>query len=77
MTRAENQPENGQAEANNIDTATQQPLSTQPQLVEPMKPKAPEEEEVVLTLRGGRSEACPGRFCFIIPCPFPCDFCII
>ncbi|KAF3767150.1 hypothetical protein M406DRAFT_69312 [Cryphonectria parasitica EP155] len=28
-------------------------------------------------LRGGeRSEMCPGRFCFIIPCPLPCDFCI-
>lgn len=27
-------------------------------------------------LRGG-GEACPGRFCFIIPCPIPCNCCII
>lgn len=29
-------------------------------------------------MRGGdRGGMCPGRFCFIIPCPIPCDFCII
>ncbi|KAJ4145166.1 hypothetical protein LMH87_004024 [Akanthomyces muscarius] len=28
-----------------------------------------------LGLRGG-GETCPGRFCFIIPCPIPCNFCI-
>jgi len=31
-----------------------------------------------VTMRGGnRGGPCPGRFCFCIPCPFPCDFCII
>jgi hypothetical protein len=30
-----------------------------------------------LKLRGGEGEACPGRFCFCIPCPIPCNFCCI
>jgi len=31
-----------------------------------------------LGMRGGdRGGACPGRFCFCVPCPIPCDFCII
>ncbi|RDW95138.1 hypothetical protein BP5796_00901 [Coleophoma crateriformis] len=55
----------------------------QPAIRESMNPNTPppqqqtrdaaESEE--MHLRGG--EACPGRFCFIIPCPLPCNFCII
>lgn len=41
--------------------------------IDPARPH----EDRTTDLRGGdRSAACPGRFCFIIPCPLPCDFCI-
>ena len=34
----------------------------------------PESHETELKLRGGeRGSMCPGRLCFIIPCPIPCD----
>ncbi|KAG7531838.1 hypothetical protein FFLO_04064 [Filobasidium floriforme] len=34
-------------------------------------------EEEALRLRGGGfNDVCPGRFCFIIPCPIPCNFCV-
>ncbi|KAK4208346.1 hypothetical protein QBC37DRAFT_432138 [Rhypophila decipiens] len=37
-----------------------------------------ESDDTSLGLRGGdRGGCCPGRFCFCIPCPLPCDFCII
>jgi hypothetical protein len=42
----------------------------------PAQAKTSQEQE--MRMRGGdRGGMCPGRFCFIIPCPFPCDFCII
>ncbi|CAK7205214.1 hypothetical protein SEUCBS139899_007981 [Sporothrix eucalyptigena] len=50
---------------------------SQPAAAQPMNTQAPHDDSHEATLRGGRSEACPGRFCFIIPCPIPCDFCII
>ncbi|KAH6613728.1 hypothetical protein B0J18DRAFT_440784 [Chaetomium sp. MPI-SDFR-AT-0129] len=54
------------------------PLTTQPAASQPMNPRQPHPEtEAELGLRGGRSEMCPGRFCFCVPCPLPCDFCII
>ncbi|KAG9241030.1 hypothetical protein BJ878DRAFT_522737 [Calycina marina] len=52
----------------NLDT-----FSNPPQTTEAQSAQAEQQEE--LHLRGG--EACPGRFCFIIPCPIPCNFCII
>ncbi|RKU41613.1 hypothetical protein DL546_002943 [Coniochaeta pulveracea] len=51
--------------------------SAQPPSFQPMNPQKPHPEGDV-SLRGGdRGGMCPGRFCFIIPCPLPCDFCII
>ena len=43
---------------------------------DPQKPH-PISMESDVALRGGRSDVCPGRFCFCVPCPIPCDFCII
>lgn len=41
---------------------------------DPQRPHAEHPAE----MRGGdRGGLCPGRFCFIIPCPLPCDCCII
>ncbi|TPX14578.1 uncharacterized protein E0L32_005270 [Thyridium curvatum] len=53
-------------------------MRTQPAPTAPMRPEQPPPEtESELRLRGGeRSSACPGRFCFCVPCPIPCDFCI-
>ncbi|KAL2198246.1 hypothetical protein P885DRAFT_76954 [Corynascus similis CBS 632.67] len=52
--------------------------TSQPPVPQPMDTQKPHpENETELNLRGGRSRLCPGRFCFCIPCPLPCDFCII
>ncbi|KAI1348489.1 hypothetical protein F5Y01DRAFT_213982 [Xylaria sp. FL0043] len=54
-----------------------QEISLQPMTSQPMDPQRPHEESQ-MNLRGGdRGGCCPGRFCFCIPCPLPCDFCII
>ncbi|KAH7310467.1 hypothetical protein B0I35DRAFT_481784 [Stachybotrys elegans] len=56
-----------------------QPMQVeQPRLNQAMDPQRPHPESDV-NLRGGenRGGCCPGRFCFIIPCPLPCDCCII
>ncbi|KAI0534709.1 hypothetical protein GGR58DRAFT_505056 [Xylaria digitata] len=54
-----------------------QEISLQPMTSQPMDPERPHEDSQ-MSLRGGeRSGLCPGRFCFCIPCPLPCDFCII
>ncbi|KAJ9156869.1 hypothetical protein NKR19_g4077 [Coniochaeta hoffmannii] len=51
--------------------------TSQPPSFQPMNPQQPHPDSE-LTLRGGdRGGMCPGRFCFCIPCPLPCDFCII
>ncbi|OAA56721.1 hypothetical protein SPI_07728 [Niveomyces insectorum RCEF 264] len=50
---------------------------TQPPASKPMNPQRPHDDAESVHLRGGRSEMCPGRFCFIVPCPLPCDFCVI
>ncbi|KAK1750956.1 hypothetical protein QBC47DRAFT_392983 [Echria macrotheca] len=55
------------------------PQTTPPSALQPMDPQRPHPESDV-GLRGGYHERrgpCPGRFCFIIPCPLPCDCCII
>ena len=36
--------------------------------------QVPEQEQEAVHMRGG--EACPGQIC-CIPCPFPCNFCIL
>lgn len=50
-----------------------QPLTNH--LVDPQRPH----DEPEMQLRGGQEGRgpCPGRFCFIIPCPIPCNCCII
>ncbi|KAL2751814.1 hypothetical protein ACRALDRAFT_1066305 [Sodiomyces alcalophilus JCM 7366] len=54
---------------------TQQP--SRHQGMELQKPSQSTSDEPELKLRGGRNgEMCPGRFCFIIPCPLPCNFCV-
>ncbi|KAG4437292.1 hypothetical protein IFR05_007230 [Cadophora sp. M221] len=52
--------------------------SMQPALPSPnmtAKDRENEAEQEEVRMRGG--ELCPGRFCFIIPCPLPCNCCII
>jgi len=52
--------------------------TAQPPASQPMNPQKPHpESDAQLGLRGGRSDLCPGRFCFCVPCPLPCDCCII
>lgn len=47
-----------------------------PRRADPQRPHADYDDGA--NIRGGeRSGMCPGRFCFIIPCPLPCDCCII
>ncbi|AEO64610.1 4796f6fa-06cc-4609-bc25-0f124976c8ca [Thermothielavioides terrestris] len=43
--------------------------TTQPPAAQPMNPQQPHAESTPsqLGLRGGRSEMCPGRFCFCVP----------
>ncbi|KAI8631295.1 hypothetical protein F5Y19DRAFT_473703 [Xylariaceae sp. FL1651] len=54
-----------------------QEIALQPMVPQPMNPERPHEESQ-MGLRGGdRGGLCPGRFCFCVPCPLPCDFCII
>lgn len=47
-------------------------------LTSPPDPQRPHDEPE-MNLRGGEEGRgmCPGRFCFIIPCPLPCNCCII
>ncbi|KIW08242.1 uncharacterized protein PV09_01169 [Verruconis gallopava] len=55
---------------------TGQPVRQEPMRMRP-QPNDPSVDRQPVGLRGGeRSEACPGRFCFCIPCPLRCDFCI-
>merc|ERR1712098_418554 len=64
-------------------TATETPRAPEPmQMDQPqghqaMDPARPH-PETELSLRGGSEGRgmCPGRFCFIIPCPIPCNFCV-
>ncbi|KAF7562539.1 hypothetical protein G7046_g1586 [Stylonectria norvegica] len=68
-----------------IDMATMQqqqqpsePVETgQPQAHRGMDPQQPHPESDVSMRGGDRGGCCPGRFCFCVPCPLPCDFCII
>ncbi|KUI57449.1 hypothetical protein VP1G_04786 [Cytospora mali] len=65
---------NGQTAAPTAPPAVQ---ASQPRLSEPMDPQRPHVETDARLRGGDRGGMCPGRFCFIIPCPIPCDFCII
>ncbi|KAI1142631.1 hypothetical protein F5Y05DRAFT_125056 [Hypoxylon sp. FL0543] len=60
-------------------TAPQSVQTAQPKTLQAMDPQRPQPDQPGFGyLRGGdRSSVCPGRFCFCIPCPLPCDFCII
>ncbi|KAK3995714.1 hypothetical protein QBC44DRAFT_319273 [Cladorrhinum sp. PSN332] len=53
--------------------------TVQPPALQAMNPQKPHpENEMMMGLRGGqRGRLCPGRFCFCVPCPIPCDCCII
>ncbi|KAI1400461.1 hypothetical protein F4819DRAFT_366184 [Hypoxylon fuscum] len=61
------------------ETTNTQIHTTQPVALQAMDPQRPQPEQPEYgNLRGGdRGGCCPGRFCFCIPCPLPCDFCII
>ncbi|KAK1774844.1 hypothetical protein QBC45DRAFT_336595 [Copromyces sp. CBS 386.78] len=49
----------------------------QPGVAPAMDPMRPH-DDATIGLRGGdRGGMCPGRFCFCIPCPIPCDCCFI
>ncbi|KAH7361018.1 hypothetical protein BKA65DRAFT_494481 [Rhexocercosporidium sp. MPI-PUGE-AT-0058] len=69
------------SQAANVDLEMAQPSnkqSMQPALPFPnttAKDRENEAEREEVRMRGG--ELCPGRFCFIIPCPLPCNCCII
>ncbi|KXJ87590.1 hypothetical protein Micbo1qcDRAFT_208207 [Microdochium bolleyi] len=56
-------------------TVHHQPLVSQPMNAQQPHPESQQHE---LSLRGGQEGRgmCPGRFCFIIPCPIPCNFCV-
>ncbi|KAK2016187.1 hypothetical protein LZ32DRAFT_601760 [Colletotrichum eremochloae] len=60
------------------DQHAQSVCDTQPSPARPMDPLRPQREDAHINLRGGHNDrsACPGRFCFIIPCPLPCNFCV-
>ncbi|KAI2613866.1 uncharacterized protein GGS25DRAFT_516727 [Hypoxylon fragiforme] len=52
---------------------------SQPVALQAMDPKRPQPDQPEFgNMRGGeRGSCCPGRFCFCVPCPLPCDCCII
>jgi hypothetical protein len=58
-------------------TNSQPVLADQPKRQQEMDPQRPH-ADTELSLRGGNDGRgmCPGRFCFIIPCPLPCNCCI-
>ncbi|KAI8962736.1 hypothetical protein F5Y11DRAFT_322060 [Daldinia sp. FL1419] len=70
---------NGHAAQSSGSTAHQPVQTTQPVALQAMDPQRPQPEQPEYgNMRGGeRGSCCPGRFCFCIPCPIPCDFCII
>ncbi|KAF2434962.1 hypothetical protein EJ08DRAFT_692868 [Tothia fuscella] len=55
---------------------TNQPTSNTSQMSMSPQPNTTEDKPIGLRGGAGRGGMCPGRFCFIIPCPLPCDFCI-
>ncbi|KAK4191050.1 hypothetical protein QBC35DRAFT_448665 [Podospora australis] len=82
MTSAQASPAQNQPMAVGQQQNVQQPQrahlqTAQPAGFQPMNPQQPHPESE-LGLRGGnRGGLCPGRFCFCVPCPLPCDCCII
>ncbi|KAI4869202.1 hypothetical protein F4820DRAFT_407544 [Hypoxylon rubiginosum] len=79
MSPSEIQTPNNQAAQSSGAAAPQAIHTTQPTALQAMDPQRPQPEQPEFGgLRGGdRGGCCPGRFCFIIPCPLPCDCCII
>ncbi|KAK0707723.1 hypothetical protein B0H67DRAFT_321397 [Lasiosphaeris hirsuta] len=51
--------------------------TTQPPRSQAMDPQRPHPESDIGLRGGDRGGMCPGRFCFCIPCPIPCDCCFI
>ncbi|KAL7628535.1 hypothetical protein AAE478_000050 [Parahypoxylon ruwenzoriense] len=73
-----NTPDNQAAPSSIGQSAPQSLQTTQPIALQAMDPQRPQPDAPELGLRGGdRSSLCPGRFCFCVPCPLPCDCCII
>ncbi|KAI0385721.1 hypothetical protein F5Y04DRAFT_276245 [Hypomontagnella monticulosa] len=79
MSPSQPQTSGDQAKQSAEPTAPQSVQITQPAALQAMDPQRPQQDQPEFGhLRGGeRSGMCPGRFCFCIPCPLPCDFCII
>ncbi|KAI1390353.1 uncharacterized protein F4822DRAFT_233678 [Hypoxylon trugodes] len=79
MSPSQTQTPDKQAAQSSGPAVPQSVQATQPVPLQSMDPKRPQPEQPEYgKLRGGeRSSVCPGRFCFCIPCPLPCDFCII
>ncbi|KAI0175532.1 hypothetical protein GGR52DRAFT_316750 [Hypoxylon sp. FL1284] len=80
MSPSETQTPNNKAAQRPSGSETRSSIqTTQPKSLQSMDPERPQVEQPEFGgLRGGdRSSMCPGRFCFCIPCPIPCDFCII
>ncbi|KUJ23993.1 uncharacterized protein LY89DRAFT_679257 [Mollisia scopiformis] len=73
----ENQSTTPQANLQTTPPTTPQSMTLNPsQSTTPAQAKESQDQE--MRIRGGdRGGMCPGRFCFIIPCPLPCDCCII
>ncbi|KAI1101476.1 hypothetical protein F4804DRAFT_10453 [Jackrogersella minutella] len=79
MSPSQSQTPNNQAAQSSGPSAPQSVQNTQPVALQAMDPQRPQPDQPERgILRGGdRGGCCPGRFCFCIPCPLPCDFCII
>ncbi|KAM5510267.1 hypothetical protein FOXYSP1_10367 [Fusarium oxysporum f. sp. phaseoli] len=64
-----------------ISKAQEQPFEQmqmeQPKAHQDMNPNQPHPDTQVSMRGGDRGGPCPGRFCFCIPCPLPCDCCFI
>ncbi|KAK1245955.1 hypothetical protein MKX07_005024 [Trichoderma sp. CBMAI-0711] len=59
-------------------TEPERVYDAQPKSLPAMNAQQPQPETTDdVKMRGGDDGGmCPGRFCFIIPCPIPCDCCI-
>ncbi|KAH6974105.1 hypothetical protein BKA56DRAFT_733787 [Ilyonectria sp. MPI-CAGE-AT-0026] len=64
-------------EAKNQQQPVQPVQANQPAAHQAMDPQRPHPNTEVNMRGGDRGGCCPGRFCFCIPCPLPCDCCII
>ncbi|KAG8168208.1 hypothetical protein KVR01_003897 [Diaporthe batatas] len=79
MSPVENQPQCNVVDEQSLPAPPPRIEVTQPRVSPPMDPQRPHTiADTTPRMRGGdRSRCCPGRFCFCVPCPLPCDCCII